>query len=254
MTWRIKMFKIIPALLCALLSVSALATQDADDILAKADGYRNFKGKPFSFDLQLINKEEGETDKSFALRAEVQNSHRSLVVYAEPAADRGKALLMDANNLWFSSPGTSRPLRITPQQRLIGEASNGDVASTDLTGDYAPSLQGSETIDGVPCRKLELVAKPDTLAAYAKLTLWVKESNSQPVKADFFGPSGKLLKTAYYRRYASVPQAGGAQQLVELEIVNAINSGKRTVMKYANFALGDVPDSHFSPAYLARLR
>ncbi|MDB5800175.1 MAG: uncharacterized protein JWL63_1114 [Rhodocyclales bacterium] len=248
------MLKITSALLCAVLSVSVFAASDADDILAKADGYRNFKGKPFSFDLQLINKEEGEADKSFSLRAEVQNSHRSLVTYAEPAADRGKALLMDGNNLWFSSPGTSRPLRITPQQRLIGEASNGDVASTDFTGDYTPGLQGNETVDGVPCRKLELVAKPDTLAAYARLTLWVKESNSQPVKAEFFGPSGKLLKTAYYRRYASVAQAGGAQQLVELEIVNAINAGKRTVMKYANFSLGEIPDSHFSTAYLARLR
>lgn len=243
-------------LVCALFAACALpaAAQEADDILAKADGYRNFKGRPFSFDLQLINKETGEADKSFALRVEVQNSHRSLVVYTEPAAERGKALLMDGNNLWFSSPGTSRPLRITPQQRLIGEASNGDVANTDFSGDYTPSLLGSEVIDDVPCQKLELIVKPGALAAYAKLVLWVKESDQQPVKAEFFGPSGKLLKTAYYRQYAPVAQAGGAPQLVELEIVNALNAGKRTVMKYANFSLGEIPDSHFNTAYLARLR
>lgn len=233
---------------------SAVAAQEADDILAKADAYRNFKGRPFSFDLQLINHEEGKDDKRYALRVEVQNSHRSLVVYTEPASERGKALLMDGNNLWFSSPGASRPLRITPQQRLIGEASNGDVASTDFSGDYAAVLQGRELIDGVPCQRLDLTKKPAALAAYARLTLWVRESDQRPVKAEFFGPSGKLLKTAYYRRYAGVEQAGGAQQLVEIEIVNALDAGKRTVMRYANFSLDDIPDFHFSTAYLARLR
>lgn len=250
---------VIIALLSALGGAANAATSGGDpaeakEILAKADEYRNFRGKSFSFDLTLISHEAGEADKSFKLRAEILNSHTSLVVYADPPSEQGKALLMDGKNLWFSTPSNSKPIRITPQQRLLGEASNGDVASTDFSGDYEPVVAGRETVDGQPAIRLKLTAKPDSLAAYSTLELWVREKDSAPVKADFYGPSGKLLKTAYYRKFEALPAADGKLQLTELEIVNALNSAKRTVMRYGHFNVGELPATHFTTSYLSKLR
>ena len=227
---------------------------EAQALLARADEFRNFRGKAFSFDLTLVSHEEGEASKSFKLNARILNPHTSLVVYADPPSEQGKALLMDGNNLWFSTPTNSKPLRITPQQRLLGEASNGDVASTDFSGDYSPAVVARESLDGVNAVKLELIARPNNLAAYGRVLLWVRASDSAPVKAEFFGPSGKLLKTAYYRKYETLAGLGGKRQLTELEIVNALNPGKRTVMQYAGFKLGELPETMFTTAYLTRLR
>ncbi len=235
-------------------SAAADAAADAREILHKADGYRNFRGRPFSFDLTLRSVEPGEPERTFRMRAKILDAHTSLIVYAEPASERGKALLTEGANLWFHAPASSRPIRITPQQRLLGEASNGDVASTDFSGDYEPVLAGRERVDGVSTHKLELTAKPGSLAAYAKVHLWVDATTGAPVKADFLTEAGKRLKTAYYRRFETLAAAGSKPQLVEVEIVNAVSAEKRTLMQYANFSLAPLPASDFSPSALQRIR
>ncbi len=228
---------------------------EGNAMLSKADEYRSFRGQAFSFELTLINREEGQDDRAFKLDARILNAHTSLIIYEQPTAEQGKALLMDGSNLWFSTPAASRPIRITPQQRLLGEVSNGDVASTDFSGDYTADVAARETLDSTPAVKLDLTPKEGSMAAYGRVHLWVAVADSKPLKADFYGPSGKLLKTAHYRKFETLPaKLGGKRQLVELEIINAMNPAKRTVMRYADFKLGELPNTMFTTAYLARLR
>ena len=226
----------------------------ATELLAKADEYRNFNGKSFTFDLKLTNKEPGEEDKIFILKAEILNNHTSLVIYADPISERGKALLMDQNNMWFHSPTSSKPIRITAQQRLLGEASNGDVATTDFSGDYNPTYLRNETVDSIPCYVLQLVAKPDSLTTYNNLNLWVRIDNAQPYKAEFYAVSGKLLKNAYYKHYEKLANNGNKEKLVTLEIVNPLIIGKKTIMEYSNFVVTELPISRFSASVLDKIR
>ena len=251
---RVARTALLALLFAAALPATAPAAPDAVALLERADGYRNFRGKPFAFDLGLTSIEPGESERSFRLRAEILDPHTSLVSYIGPATERGKALLMNGSNLWFYSPSSSKPIRITPQQRLLGEASNGDVASTDFSGDSTPVWLASESVDGVACQKLELTAKPGTLATYQKLHLWLRSDDARPVKADFFAPSGKLLKTAYYRRYEPVAAAGGKPQLTEIEIVSAAGEDKRTLMRYENFSLAPLAPERFSLGNLGKSR
>ncbi|WP_347258401.1 outer membrane lipoprotein-sorting protein [Methylocaldum sp.] len=229
-------------------------TPSAVELLRKADEYRNFKGKSFAFELKLRSIEPDEAEKIFLLKAEILNAHTSLIIYADPVSERGKALLMDQSNLWFHSPLSSKPIRITPQQRLLGEASNGDVASTDFSGDYDPTYLRRETVDGIPCHVLELKAKPDSLATYDKLHLWIQEKNFMPYQAEFFAATGKLLKTARYTRYEKLPDLGGKEQLVTIEIQNPLSAGKKTIMEYSQFKVTELPVSRFTVSALSRLR
>jgi len=254
------MFKTKMLLLLSLLLIVPIevviaenAAPSATELLAKADEYRNFKGESYTFEVKLTSKEPGQEDKIFLLKAEILNPHTFLIIYADPISERGKALLMDQNNLWFHSPTSSKPIRITPQQRLLGEASNGDVASTDFSGEYEPSYLKQETVDNIPCHVLELAAKPDTLATYNKLKLWIRVDNARPYKAEFYAVSGKLLKTAYYTRYEKLAGTG-KEQLMSIEIVNPLSADKKTVMEYANFAATELPISRFNTSALDKLR
>ncbi len=232
----------------------APAQPNALELLTKADAYRNFKGKSFTFDLTLNSMEPEKDDKIFTLNVEILNPHTSLVIYDQPTSERGKALLMSENNLWFHSPHSRKPIRITPQQRLLGEASNGDVASTDFSGDYMPSYLGADAINDVAYHKLELVAKPDSLATYSKLHLWIRSDNHKPYKADFFANTGKLLKTAFYQRYEKLPYLGDKEQLTAILIVNPLSEGKQTLMEYADFQVAELSSSRFTTSGLRRLR
>ena len=242
-------------LLCAAAfaaSAADLRNLPADELLKKVDDYRNFKNTAFSFDLKLVSEEKGKAPKSFGLHAKILDSHTSLVIYREPVREQGKALLMNGRHLWFFSKMAKKPIRITPQQRLLGEASNGDVASTDFSGDYLPQLaQGAAAGDNQLV--LQLDAKPESLAAYHRILLWVDATNAQPQKAEFYTESGKHLKTAYYTGFATLPEQGNKLQLVELEIHNALTQGNITRMSYSNFRSENLQENQFRPEQVSRL-
>lgn len=250
----IKQLGLSLVLCCTAFSTLAadLRALPADELLAKVDEYRNFKDTAFSFDLQLVSEETGKASKTFGLHAKILDSHTSLVVYREPVREQGKALLMNGKHLWFFSKMAKKPIRITPQQRLLGEASNGDVASTDFSGDYLPQFaQGAKAEDNQLV--LQLDARPESLAAYHRILLWVDATNAQPRKAEFYTESGKHLKTAYYTRFEALPEQGDKLQLVELEIHNALAQGNVTRMSYSNFRSENLQENQFRPEQVSRL-
>lgn len=250
----VKQFLVSITILCSALAVQAgdLSSVSADELLTRVDEYRNFKNTAFSFDLELVSEEKDKAAKTFGMHAKILNSHTSLVVYREPVREQGKALLMNGRHLWFFSKMAKKPIRITPQQRLLGEASNGDVASTDFSGDYQPQFAPDIKAEANQ-RVLQLNAKPDSLAAYHKILLWVDASNAQPQKAEFYTESGKHLKTAYYTRFEALAALDSKPQLVELEIHNALTEGSITRMRYSNFQTEDLQENQFRPEQVSRL-
>ncbi len=73
-------------------------------------------------------------------------------------------MLKNGNDLWFHDPASRTSSRISPQQRLLGQAASGDVVTVNLALDYAAVLPGAEEIpDGDRqrrhCWKLALSAR-----------------------------------------------------------------------------------------------
>jgi outer membrane lipoprotein-sorting protein len=69
---------------------------------------------------------------------------------------------------------------------------------------------------------------PDT--SYSKIMTWVDLATYQVQKADYYDPSGKLLKTMVFRDYKKFGQAWRAQTV---EVRNMQNS-RSTILKMAN--------------------
>jgi hypothetical protein len=146
-------------------------------------------------------------------------------------------------------------VRLSPQQRLLGQASNGDVVTANFAKDYQAMVATEEEVqDGDRQKrqsyKLALSAKvPD--ATYHHIDLWVEAANSRPIKARFYSESGKLLKTAYYRRYQLQL---GAERPVETVIIDGLDPNWVTVMRYSDWVRRDVPDIWLQRDYLARFK
>ena len=77
---------------------------------------------------------------------------RNLVRYIEPPRDAGKMVLLDGTMLWFYDPASKASVRISPQQRLIGQAAIGDVLTVNLALDYTGKLVGAESIQDARAR------------------------------------------------------------------------------------------------------
>lgn len=239
----------------ALASLPRIAlAADAAEILAQADAIRNPQTS-FMVNVDLKNYEAGaltEQTQVTTLSRREGGQFQTLVYVNAPSADRGKILLRNGNSLWMFDPASQASVRISARQRLLGNASNGDVVSSNLMGDYSPSLVAEETVaDGDKvnraCYRLALKSR-DKSTPYTAIEFWVDKGSSRPVKGKFYGGSGNLLKVSWYRKFSNQM---GASRPTEVVIADGFDPNKITVMAMRGYQPRDVPASLFRKEALA---
>ena len=250
------------ALIAAVLLAIAHAVQaapTAQAILAASDAVRN-PDKPFGLTVTLVEYRNGKQTDSNTLnvysKAEAASGQfRSLIRFVAPARDLNKLMLKNGNDLWFYDPSSKASIRLSPQQRLLGQAANGDVVTVNLAKDYKAELAAEESVqDGE--RQMRKAYKLDLAGVsadvtYHRIEMWIDVSNSRPVKAKFYTQSGQLLKTAYYRRYQ--PQLG-VDRPTEAVIIDGLDPAWVTVMRYSDYAYREIPEAWLQRDYLPRFK
>jgi outer membrane lipoprotein-sorting protein len=251
--------KLIVCALIALLPGIAAAAPSAQAILSASDAIRN-PDKPFGLTVTLVEYRNGRQTDSTTLgvysKADTNSGQfRSLIRFVAPARDANKLMLKNGNDLWFYDPSSKASIRLSPQQRLLGQAANGDVVTVNLAQDYRAQLAAEENIqDGDRqtrhCYKLALAAiSPDV--TYHRIEMWLDAASNRPVKARFYTESGQLLKSAYYRRYQ--PQLG-VERPTETVIIDGLDPNWVTVMRYTEYAWREVPEAWLQRDYLPRFK
>jgi outer membrane lipoprotein-sorting protein len=148
---------------------------------------------------------------------------------------------MLGDDMWVYLPDTSRPVRITPLERLSGDASNGDVARTNYAADYNPVYLRTEKAGGEDCYVLNLTAKRKG-ATYQQIQFWVRVQDARPVRAEFHLTSGKLIKSATFDDFMIV---AGHPQLRHMTLYDEIRHNSHSVLEYSGIAPRDLPDKLF---------
>ena len=249
---------LLAALALTLVAGTAQA-QSAQEIIAATDKVRN-PGQPFRVTNQLTEYVHGSVraTSGIVVYAKVDPANgqfRDLVRYVQPPRDAGKMALLDGTVLWFYDPASKASVRISPQQRLIGQASIGDVLTVNLAVDYTGTLAGAETIEDSArknreCWHLDMKAANDH-ATYNRVEFWIEKQTYYPIKAKFYSDSGRLLKILYYGKFAS--ELGGIRP-TEAIIIDAVDSALVTRIDFGDYQYQEIPESWFQRDYLPRLR
>lgn len=227
-------------------------------IVAGADAVRN-PGHPFRVSVKLTEYANGQEHNHdllvvFAKEDAATRQYRNLIQYVEPPRDAGKRVLLDGQALWFFDPASNLSIRISAQQRLLGQAAIGDVLTVNLAADYRAKLIGVESIKDAGgetrnCWHLDMHAATDT-AVYNRVEYWVEQGNYYPIKGKFYADSGRLLKILYYRNFSE--QLGGMRP-TEAVIIDAVNTSLVTTATFGDYRFQDIPDAWFQRDYLPRL-
>lgn len=114
-----------------------------------------------------------------------RNENNSLIAFLH-TSERGNVVLNYRDNLYIKTP-RARAVRVTPIQRLSGDASIGDVLELEFAKSYEIEKSDKES--------LTLKAKSNK-STYSKVVLYLK--NRKIVRGDLFSFSGKLLKKVEY--------------------------------------------------------
>jgi outer membrane lipoprotein-sorting protein len=230
-------FLITCAVVCHAATPSA--APDADAILKRADGFRN--GWPsYVLHVRITNFEGDKSDEVKLYEVSQKGTEKTYVEFMSPR-EKGQHLLMLGDDMWVYLPDTSRPVRITPLERLSGDASNGDIARTNYAADYTPVFVRTETVDTEKCNVLELTAKRKG-ATYQRILFWVRVEDARPVKAEFYLTSGKHIKSATFDEYASI---GGKMQLRRMTLYDEIRHNSHSVLEYSGIAPRELADKLF---------
>lgn len=240
-------------------ALPSLAAGDGQAALIASDAIRNPQ-QPYSVTITLTEFEKGvqvetSTLQGFARTLEAGGQFASLLRHLQPARDNGKLMLKSGNDMWFFDPATKASIRVSPQQRLMGQAANGDVVTVNFARDYNVTLVADESItDGErkprKARKLLLVAANDG-ATYGSIELWLDADNHAPIKAQFLSDSGRLLKTAFYRRFQ---RQLGVERPTETVIIDGLNPTSVTIVRFSDYATRKIPVTWFQRDHLSRFQ
>jgi len=256
---------LLPGFLLGFRASAAFAEEakaSAQTIIGRSDAVRN-PAKPFSMNIRLTEYVKGAVRNEIALRGFAKDDgaggqFKNLVRYMEPPRDAGKAVLMNGTVMWFYDPASKSSVRISAQQRLLGQASEGDVITVNFAQDYKAKVVGpneGESLDDADhkarkCWHLDMAPAHDS-AVYGRIEYWVEKGTFRPVKGKFYSDSGRLLKIAYYHKFE---QALGAERPMETIIIDAVDSKLVTTINTSGYQFKDIPDSWYQRDYLPRLK
>jgi outer membrane lipoprotein-sorting protein len=218
---------------------------DVKDILRTADDFRIY-AQSAKVVTQVELYKDDALDGERLYHVYVKPGRRSLVLF-KTASELGQKMLMLDDKYWLMLPSSKRPLRITATQKLLGEASVGDIATMTWSEDYSGTIVGQESMQGVAATKLELRSAREG-TTYDRIVLWVRADNFQPLQAELYLASGKLAKIARYE----LGQLQGRAAIVRTYLQDRIQLNRRTVLQYRSIEEAQIPDKLYNPAYLVR--
>lgn len=256
------------ALLGGLAAVSALAgaqpTPDVATLLKDADRTRMTADNLQVDTLVQTFKADGSPDKERRYTVFAQSDRRSLVLMQSPA-EKGQKVLMLGDDFWLLMPSSQRPLRITPMQKLLGDASTGDIATLSWSNDYAGTLVGegaclpagdsksqektasSALSESARCYQISMSAARKGVT-YQRIELWVGKTHHEPVRADLYVQSDKLAKQA---RFVLDKPGSRDAQVTDMLLTDQLGNGKQTRVSYLARQARTVPAEWLNPMFLA---
>ncbi|MCX7241933.1 MAG: outer membrane lipoprotein-sorting protein [Burkholderiales bacterium] len=227
--------------------------QDVNALLKAADKYR-MGAENLQVETQInVFNADGSPDKERRYKVFAQAGRKSLVLMLSPA-EKGQKVLMLGDDFWLLMPESQRPLRITPMQKLLGDASIGDIATLSWADDYSGKLLGEERCDGptagaaqVPCLHLSLNAARKGVT-YQRIELWLGKTRYEPLKADLYVLSDKLAKQASF----VLDKPAAPTIVTEMVLSDQVSNHKTTHVRYASRKERQVPQEWLNPMFLVR--
>jgi hypothetical protein len=232
----------LPYILIVLLTALASLRADPAPELMALDAARVGEGN-MRVSSRIEVREQGETIRVNEYEVYLGTNRRSLAL-VRTGRDAGQKVLMLDDQFWLFLPSSQRPIRITPLQKLLGEASIGDVTSLRWQEDYRV-VERQDADDSHRSLIME-AARPGL--SYERIELIIRSDNYAPVSGRFYLRSGKLAKTA--RFHIEAQQTGWL--ITGMTLADEVMKGSETVVLYQGVTPVDIPERWFSPAFLAR--
>lgn len=230
------------ALTVPALTLPVLAQADAASDIRQMDLYRGFAEGQFAFDTKIQDYKGGRANGTAQVASVYFRSHDAVLVdFTAPKAFDGRRILTEGGNMWLSMPSSARTIRVSADDRLMGQASNGDLLNIPLDR-YSYAYGPSENVKGRDYTRIVAQLKGGS-AQYSRVDFLVEPGSNKPFRSYHFGRSGKLVKVVEYRKFGN---SGGRQRVTQIALIDPVKSGNVTVMDFGKYRKQSLPAALFS--------
>ena len=218
--------------------------KQAVDILNEAEQIRSIEKAEILVDLKTV---AGKLETLYDMKILRSTERRAIIDFVGPPEERGRKMLALGRSYWSTFPDSKKVVAISSREMIGNSAfALADIFQLDADNDYNTEIVGEEKENGVDLLKLELKEKHKD-APYTRIEYWVEQKSSFPVKAKFYGPSGKHLKTM---TVDSRKEIGGRLRPEVSRMVDEVTTGRVSWWKTKSMVSAKVPDQIFSKDYL----
>lgn len=165
-------------------------------------------------------------------------SARTLLRMLDPA-ERGKYLLRLGDDLWLLAPGTKKPVKISPTQRIYGAATIDVLLGMRLAETYRIAGVRTEPSAGGPIAVFDLRALADA-QTFTSVEYRVQTASSHPLSALYRLHSGREAL-----RVEFVDWAASGRYARRVDIRDLLRKGALTRVAVDTFEERAVPDGLF---------
>jgi hypothetical protein len=156
--------------------------------------------------LQVFDAKGKISDKRWTYdRLGSHGQSKAVLRFTAPAEVKGVALLIAnhpdrASDQWMWTPAIERDRRIALQDRstrFFGtDFSFEDLEERDVN-QYEYSLEGTESIDGVACWKIQSTPKAARSSQYTRSLIWIRQDNYATVRIENYQKTQVVRRLAY---------------------------------------------------------
>jgi hypothetical protein len=225
---------------------SQLSAMNPKDILVDIYNRQGIAGQgSFEMNLKVLSY-RGKDSSPASIRVFFYNGGKQLVTFTEPERLKDDCFLVNGYNTWMYQKGLQRPIRISAQQKLFGDAGIAETAGINYVDDYE-IIKTEETDQQY---LMDLKAK-DQRTAYQLASFWIDKENVRIDKIMLKALNGQPLKSLNYSNYSLVD----GHEMATIEIINVLQEkDKKTVMEFTSIKSKTFPTEAFDPLMMGKIR
>jgi outer membrane lipoprotein-sorting protein len=222
------------------------ADPTVDELLKKYDeimGPLAFEGEAS----MTATREDG-TSRTYVMKYLKKDNDKFRLWFSEPSSVKGQEMLRNGDNLWVYIPNLKRATRVANRDSFQGgDFNNADVLRVNYAADYAGKLIDAGQPDAW-C--LELKAKSQE-TSYDSIKLWMRKSDFQPLKGQYFGTSGQMIRSATFSEHKEFEKGFTRPAVIVMQ--NELVKARKSEMRTSRMTLKvDPPAQRFTQADLGK--
>lgn len=227
-----------------LFALNVLSAPNAETLLKAADRSRGGLSEGLVWDLKIISTSQDQNSEfSYQVKAK---DNLALAKCTAPARSKDEVYLFLDKNLWVHRPGLKKPMSLSVKQKLIGQAANGDIATTNYFRDYIPKIVGEENLSGTKTWKLNLKAKSNDVT-YDQINYWVSQDKMLGIQAEYLTLQNEVFKKASFEYKNQISKDGKMIPFIsKLTIVDAKDSKLKSELIYSQPKTETIDEASFN--------